>query len=108
MSKMDSLSDNAIVWSYMLMGDSLMMTSKTGQSYTAKLDGTDAPMKGDPGVTSVSLKLVGKNTLVETDKRDGKPVSVMTMTLAPDGKTAKAVVDDKLQARSTTFDAVKQ
>lgn len=107
MKKIDSLSDNAIVWSYMVMGDSLMMTSKTGQSYTAKMDGADAPMKGDPGVTSVSVK-VEKNVLVETDKRDGKPVSVMTMTLGPDGKTAKAVVDDKLEGRSTTFDAVKQ
>ena len=25
------------------------MTSQTGQSYTANLDGTDAPMKGGPG-----------------------------------------------------------
>jgi len=105
--KMDTISDNALVWSYMVMGDSLMMTSKTGQSYTAKMDGTDAPVKGDPGVSSVSVK-VSKNVLIETDKRNGKPVSVMTMTLAPGGKTAKAVMEDKLQMRSTTFDVVKQ
>jgi hypothetical protein len=104
---MDAISDNALVWDYMVMGDSLMMTSKTGQSYTAKMDGTDAPMKGDPGVNSVSVK-VAKNVLIETDKRDGKPISVMTLTLAPDGKTGKAVVEDKLQMRSTTFDVAKQ
>ena len=106
--KMENMSDNGLVWSYMMMGDSIMMTSKSGQSYTAKLDGTDAPMKGDPGVTSVSVKMVGKNTLVETDKRDGKPVSVMTLTVAPDGKTAKASVDDKLQMRTTDFSVMKQ
>lgn len=108
LTKMDTMSDNGLVWSYMKMGDSLMMTSKTGQSYTAKLDGTDAPMKGDPGVTTVSVKMVGKNTLVETDKRDGKPISVMTLTVAPDGKTAKGSVEDKLEMRTTSFDVVKQ
>ena len=46
------------------------MTSATGQSYNAKLDGTDTPFKGDPGVTSVSVKKLGKDTLEETRKRD--------------------------------------
>jgi hypothetical protein len=107
MSKMESLSDNGITWSYQVAGDSLTMTSKTGQSYTAKLGGPEAPMKGDPGVTSVSVKLVGKNTLVETDKRGDKIVSVTTFTVAPDGKTAKAVAEDKLMNRTTTFNVVK-
>lgn len=108
MGKIDTMSDNALIWSYKVTGDSVTMTSKTGQSYTAKLDGSDAPMKGDPGVTSVSVKMMGKNVLVETDKRDGKPISVMTMTVAADGKTAKASVEDKLQGRTTSFDIVKQ
>jgi len=108
MGRMDTMSDNGLVWSWMLMGDQLMMTSKTGQSYTAKLDGTDAPMKGDPGVTSVSVKMPGKNIVVETDKRDGKPISVMTFTVGADGKSAKASVEDKLEMRTTTFDVVKQ
>jgi hypothetical protein len=107
MSKMESLSDNGITWSYQVAGDSLTMTSKTGQSYTAKLGGPDAPMKGDPGVTSVSVKLMGKNTLVETDKRGDKIISVTTFTVAPDGKTAKAVAEDKLMNRTTTFNVVK-
>ena len=106
--KMDTMSDNGLVWSYMKMGDQLMMTSKTGQSYTAKLDGTEAPMKGDPGVTSVQVTMPSKNVLVETDKRDGKVISVMTLTVAPDGKTAKASVEDKLEMRTTSFDIVRQ
>ena len=84
------------------------MTSPTGQSYTAKLDGTDAPMKGDPGTTSLSLKMIGKNTLEETDKRDGKVISVSRMTVGADGKTAKLVNEDKLQNTTSTITATKQ
>jgi hypothetical protein len=107
-TKMEGLSDNAIVWAYKVSGDEISMTSQTGQSYTAKLNGSDAPMKGDPGVSSVSVKMIGKDTLEETDKRSGKVISVFKMTVAADGKTAKASVDDKLQNRTTDFAVTKQ
>lgn len=107
MSKFETISDNAIIWSYKVAGDMLTMNAKTGQSYTAKLDGTDAPMKGDPGITTVSVKLMGKNTLVETDKRGEKIISVTTLTVSPDGKTAKAVSEDKLAGKTTTYKAMK-
>lgn len=107
-TKMDTMSDNGLVWSYKVTGDTISMNSKSGQSYTAKLDGTDAPMNGDPGTTSVSVKLMGKHVLVETDKRDGKAISVMTLTVSADGKTAKASALDKLANRTTTFNIVKQ
>lgn len=108
MAKMENISDNAIAWTYQLSGEELTMSSPTGQSYTAKLNGADAPMKGDPGITSVSVRMLGQNTLEETDKRDGKVISVLTMTIGADGKTAKAVAEDKLQDRKTEFVAVKQ
>jgi hypothetical protein len=107
-TKIEGLSDNATVWTYKISGDEITMTTPTGQSYTAKLNGSDAPMKGDPGVTSVSVKMKGKDTLEETDKRDGKVIAVFKMTVANDGKTAKASVDDKLQNRTTDFDVTKQ
>jgi len=107
-TKMESLSDNATTWTYKVSGDQLTMTSPTGQSYKARLNGTDAPMKGDPGVTSVGVKMLGKDTLEETDKRDGKVIGVFKMTVAADGKTAKASYDDKLQKRTTDFMATKQ
>jgi hypothetical protein len=107
-SKIEGLSDNATVWTYKVTGDMLTMSNPTGQSYTAKLDGTEAPMKGDPGVTSVSVKMLGKDTLEETDKRDGKVIGVAKFTVEKDGKTAKTVFDDKLQNRTTTASATKQ
>jgi hypothetical protein len=84
------------------------MTNPTGQSYTAKLNGQEAPYKGDPGTTGVSVKMTGKDTLEETDKRGDKVVSVSKMTLEPDGKTAKIVVEDKLRGTSFQFVAEKQ
>jgi hypothetical protein len=105
--KMESLSDNAIVWTYKVNGNQVTMTNPTGQSYTATFNGPDAPMKGDPGITSVSVKKTG-NMLEETDKRDGKVIGVFKVTVGADGKTAKASYMDSLQNRTTQFDAVKQ
>jgi hypothetical protein len=102
------LSENATIFTYKVSGEEITMVAKTGQTYTAKLGGPDAPMSGDPGVTSVSVKMAGPNTLEETDKRNGKVIGVFTMTVAADGKTAKGSFDDKLQNRTTAFVATKQ
>ncbi len=107
-AKMENMSDNGLLISYKVEGDSLTMTTPTGQSYTAKLDGTDAPFKGDPGTTSVSVKKVGNNTMEETDKRDGKVITVARMTLSADGKSMTIAVEDKLHGTSSKFMAVKQ
>jgi hypothetical protein len=104
----EGLSDNGIVFTYKVSGSEVTMTNPTGQSYTAKLDDTDAPMKGDPGTTSVSVKMIGKNTLEETDKRDGKVIGTWKMTVSADGKTAKGTGVDTLSNRTTSFDVVKQ
>jgi len=51
---------------------------------------------------------MGANTMEETDKRDGKVISVSHMTVAPDGKTMTIAVDDKLHGTSLQFMAEKQ
>ena len=107
-TKMESLSDNGLLWTYKVSGNNLTMTSPTGQSYTAKLNGRQAPFKGDPGTTSVSVKMMGESTLEETDYRDGKAISVAKMVVAPDGKTMKLMVDDKLRGTKSEFTAMKQ
>jgi hypothetical protein len=56
----------------------------------------------------VSVKMIGTNTLEETDKRNGKVIGVFTMTVAENGKTAKGSFDDKLQNRTSSFVAEKQ
>ncbi len=107
-TKFETLSDNATTWTYKVSGDELTMTTLTGQSFTAKLDGTEAPYKGDPGITAVSIKMVGKNVLEETDKRQGKVIGISKMALEPDGKTAKIAAEDKLHGTTSTYVAEKQ
>ena len=104
----EGISDNAIVWTYKVSGNEVTMTTPTGQSYTAKLDGTEAPFKGDPGTTSVSVKMIGKNTIEETDKRDGKVIGTWKMMVSADGKSAKGTSVDSLSNRTTSYDIAKQ
>jgi hypothetical protein len=107
-TKVDTVSDNGLSFTYKVSGDNLEMTTPTGQSYAAKLDGTDTPYKGDPGTTSVSVKKLGPNTLEETDKRDGKVIAVSQMTVSADGKSMKIVSDDKLRGTQSRISAIKQ
>jgi hypothetical protein len=105
--KTDIATSDAITFTFKSGGDSLSYSTPTGQSYDAKMDGTDAPYKGDPGTTSVSLKRIG-DSIEETDNRDGKVISVSKMTVAKDGKTMVIDVDDKLNGSTATYIAVKQ
>jgi hypothetical protein len=107
-AKVDTVSDNGLLFTYKVGGDSLSMTTPTGQSYTAKLDGTEAPYKGDPGTTSVSVKKAGRGALEETDRREGKVISVSRMSVSADGKTMTIKVDDKLHGTQSEFTAKKQ
>jgi hypothetical protein len=107
-AKVENLSENALSFTYKVEGDTLTMTNPTGQSYTAKLDGTDAPYKGDPGTTSVSVKRLVKNMIEERDKRNGKVIGIARMTISPDGKTMTISVEDKLHGTTSHFVAEKQ
>ena len=107
-TKVDTVSDNGLLFTYKVSGDEVSMSSPTGQSYTAKLNGPQAPFKGDPGTTSVSVKMMGKSTIEETDYRSGKAISVSKMMVSADGKTMKLMVDDKLRGTKSEFTATKQ
>lgn len=76
---------------YKVNGNELTMTNPMGQSYTAKLDGTEAPIKDDPQKATVSLKMLGKNTLEETTKAEGKIWRISKMKVASDGESMKIV-----------------
>ena len=101
-------SENGLTATLKLDGDNFSFTDSTGQSYTAKLDGPDAPFKGDPSNTLVSVKRIDENTIEETDKRAGKVVSMTRFTVSADGKTLNVTISDKLQGSSTQFLAQKQ
>jgi hypothetical protein len=103
-----SLSDNGITVTYKTDGDMLAMTAPTGQSYDAKTDGSEAPYKGDPGISTVTVKMMGKSAMMETDKRDGKVIGTLRSTLSKDGKSMSVAYYDALHKRTTTYMATKQ
>ncbi|OOG54538.1 hypothetical protein B0E48_14030 [Rhodanobacter sp. C03] len=107
-SSVANVSDNGLTVTLKVEDNKLSMTTPTGQSYNAKMDGTDAPYMGDPGTTSVAVKKLGKNSVEETDKRDGKVISVAKMTIAADGKTMNIAVNDKLHGTTMSYVAAKQ
>jgi hypothetical protein len=103
-----NVSDNGVTNTYKTSGDELAMSTPTGDSYTAKLDGKDYPFKGTYSYDSVSLKKIDKNTIEETDKRGGKVIDVSKMSVSADGKKMTVVTTSKLTGRVTTYLADKQ
>jgi hypothetical protein len=93
--KVSNINAEALTTTYRLDGDTLHMSSPAGQSYDAKLDGSDTPIKGDTAGTTASVKKVGDNSYQETDKRGGKVVNVATFTVGADGKLAVTSRDSR-------------
>ena len=107
-TSMSSLSDNGLTVTYKTDGHTLTMTDQTGQTFTAKMNGTDAPYTGDPGITTVSVKKMGPRTMMETDMRRGKVVDTLTSTVSKDGNTMHVAYYDALHHRTTSYMAKKQ
>jgi hypothetical protein len=106
--KVESASENVMTVNFKETSDGLSMTQPTGGAYAAKFDGKDYPYKGNPGITSVSLKKINANTIQETDKRNAKVISVVRMTVAPDAKTMVYSFENKLNGQTAKWTAQKQ
>jgi len=72
------------------------------------LDGTETPFKGDLGNTMVSVKRIDQNTVQQTEKREGKPVDIIRITVSTDGKTMTWSGGDKADGTAWQFVAQKQ
>ena len=106
--KMESMSDKELLVTYKLEGESFSMSRPTGQSYSAKLNGADAPYKGDSDTNSVALNRIDKNTIEETAKLNGKVISVTRLTVAPDGRSITVSVRDLQDGSTNQFAMQKQ
>jgi hypothetical protein len=81
--------------------------SDGSQSYEVKFDGKDYPVSGDAHVT-VSLKMIDEYTLEETDKQDGKALTVARMTVSRDGKSMTVESSDKQRGGTMIYTAEKR
>jgi hypothetical protein len=101
-------SENALVITLTLEGDIFSFADPTGQSYAARVDGTASPIKGDLTNTMVSLRLIGENTIEETDKHDGKVLAVTRFTPSADGSTMTISIENKVKGSVRRFVAHRQ
>lgn len=107
-AKLDTVSDNGLTITFKSSTNGLIMTAATGESYDAKFDGKDYPIKGDAAGSVVSLKKVSERSIEETTKRDGKVVYVNYMTVSADGKTLTVKSEDKERGTTMAWVANKQ
>ncbi len=103
--KFSDITEEGLLVTYKLTPDGLSMSMPTGQSYTAAFDGKEAPYVGDPGITTVSLKKLSDNSFEETQKRDGKVISVAKITR--EGDNLKYEINDELHGTTMQFIANK-
>jgi hypothetical protein len=99
--------DAGTIVTYKMTDDAFSM-SANGQSYHAKFDGKEYPIEGDPGHTMVTLKRVDANTVIETDRRQGKITDEIRLAAAKDGKTIHLADKDPIHAQTTTITLEKQ
>jgi hypothetical protein len=102
--KATDVSESLTIVTFKSIENGLEMSQNNGISYSAKFDGKEYPYKGDPGITSVSLKRMDARHIQESDKERGKTVVVADMTVAPDGRTITSVIND--ERAGTTFTVV--
>jgi len=69
--------------------------SKTHWDFTAKFDGKDYPITGDPDRDMASVKKVDDYTLEVVNKKAGKVTTSMKLVVAKDGKSRTNTVSGK-------------
>ncbi|MEP6906054.1 MAG: hypothetical protein ABI875_08200 [Gemmatimonadales bacterium] len=106
--KLDTYSADAMEFTYARTGDTWKFSDQIGNSYSAKFDGKDYPFKGDPGVTTVSVRQIDARTIEETYKRDGKSIIVNRATLSADGKSIAMSTHDILRDVTTKITATRR
>ncbi|MGH8184272.1 MAG: hypothetical protein ACREPH_11505 [Rhodanobacteraceae bacterium] len=107
-AKLNDFSANGLIVTYKVEGDNISMSTPTGMSYTAKLDGPAAPIHGQPGNPTVTVRKLGSRSLRETFERDGKVLAVDTLSVAANGKTMMETGHDVQRGTTTKQVAEKQ
>lgn|SRR5512146_237231 len=103
-----SRSENAVLITYRLNGDRVTVIHPAGETFTARFDGRDYPVKNAHTYNTVALRRIDKNTIQQTGKRDDMIVAVIRVTVSADGAKMTIVDTSPLTDRTSTYIAVKQ
>jgi hypothetical protein len=104
--KVESVSDTKVT--FKTVNGVLSMNSSDGSSYEARLDGTRAAVKGDPGTDMVSVKMKGPRTIEEVSYHAGKTTFVTVTTVDASGTKAKVTWTDKASKNSGGYVLLKE
>lgn len=102
------MSANALELTLKDSGKALTLSTPTGIGFSAPYGGSAVAITGDTGGTKAAMKRVSADTLVETDTRGGKVVSITTYTLSKDGKSLVVSTDDKEYGATSQWTAHKK
>lgn len=106
--KADKSLDVGSLVTYKVQKDRLEMTTASGLSYKAKLNGAEARMEGSPVPIQVSVTMPSKTVLVEVLKRDGQPWQTTRVEVQGDGKSAKVTWKNLKAGKGDSHEIVKQ
>lgn len=104
-SKLQDFNTAALTFTFKADGDTLHSSSGTGQSFDAKFDGPDVPIKGDNAGTTASVKKTADG-FQETDKRGGKVVGVFTFSVDANG-VGHGTYENKEDGSKVTYSATR-
>jgi hypothetical protein len=101
--KIAASSENGTSVTYHSIGDGLQASNPSGEGYSAKFDGRDYPIQGEPAHNTVSLKRINPDTIVETDKQDGAVHYKLRMAVSRDGRSMKVTETDYERGSQITY-----
>lgn len=104
--KVEGVSDTKVT--FKTVGGVMSVNSSDGASYDAKLDGTKAPVKGDPGTDMVSVKMKGPRTMEEVSYHAGKTTFVTVTAVDASGRKAKVTWTDKASNNAGGYVLLKE
>jgi hypothetical protein len=105
--KVNRSKDGSII-TYRCTADGFSAETPLGEKFHAKFDGRDYLVEDDPAHTMVSVKQLSPNIIEQTNKQNGKVVSVLRLTVAPDSKTIHATYENKEENTTTSQEMRKQ
>lgn len=107
-AKVDAMSQNSLTFTMKGTEEGLSFAAATGESWEAKYDGRDYPVKGRPAGTVVSLKKLTDRSVDETLKMDGKVARIFHLRVSEDGRTLTIKSEGTEPGTTVTVVATKQ
>lgn len=107
-SRIEEASESATTVSLKVTQSGVTFSDPSGFRYDARFDGKDYPVSGMAAGRTVSIRRISDVSFEETQKQDGKVVSIISLTVGPDRKTARYVFQDLVQGATTRGTLNKQ